>query len=232
MSSSALRKPRIPSTRGVSPNPASPPPAPHAPSTMQSSAYATGGLPAVPASQKAQNETYFASMGSANNSRPADLPPSEGGRYSGFGSGGDSSFNPSSATSSRALPTYDDLREDPAGALGRGWNLFSSALGSAGRAVNESVFSSRVGNVQPIVEPDIDDCELADPSYNPLSNEQSIRPCSRRSPRTSQPPEKRSRPPPVEEEKLSHRVCNRREKSSDEIWATTSEISEPERWSD
>ena len=100
---------------------------------MQSSAYATGGVPVVPASQKAQNETYFASMGSANNSRSTALPPSKGGRYAGFGS--DSSYNPSSATSSRALPSVEDIRQDPAAALGRGWGFMTAALG----ALNESV---------------------------------------------------------------------------------------------
>lgn len=104
---------------------------------MQSSAYATGGIPAVPASQKAQNETYFASMGSANNARSAELSPSEGGRYAGFGS--DSSYNPSSATSSRALPTLDDFNSDPAGALGRGWGFMTAAIGALSTSVNESV---------------------------------------------------------------------------------------------
>lgn len=76
-------------------------------------------------------------MGAANESRSADLPPSQGGKYAGFGSQG--SFNPNEATSSKALPSFDDLRDDPVSALGRGWGLFSSALGKVGQAVNEYV---------------------------------------------------------------------------------------------
>lgn len=37
-------------------------------------------------SDKARNETYFEKMGAENANRPEDLPPSQGGRYTGFGS--------------------------------------------------------------------------------------------------------------------------------------------------
>ena len=39
------------------------------------------GLPS-----KEQNQDYFARMGSENSSRPENLPPSQGGKYAGFGS--------------------------------------------------------------------------------------------------------------------------------------------------
>lgn len=39
---------------------------------------------------KQQNEAYFATLGNANQQRPDNLPPSQGGRYQGFGSGGPS----------------------------------------------------------------------------------------------------------------------------------------------
>ena len=35
---------------------------------------------------KEQNQDYFARMGNENSSRPDNLPPSQGGKYSGFGS--------------------------------------------------------------------------------------------------------------------------------------------------
>lgn len=35
---------------------------------------------------KQQNEAYFAKMGAANLARPEDLPPSQGGKFAGFGS--------------------------------------------------------------------------------------------------------------------------------------------------
>ncbi|BGP36320.1 ADP-ribosylation factor GTPase-activating protein gcs1 [Rhodotorula kratochvilovae] len=102
----------------------------------------TGGLPS-----KVQNEDFFSRMGAANDSRPDHLPPSQGGKYQGFGSGG--SFTPSGSAaggagganplSSRNLPGLDDLRDDPVGALGKGWGFLGAALGAVGKTVNESV---------------------------------------------------------------------------------------------
>ena len=92
--------------------------------------------------QRAANEQYFAGLGQANALRPEDLPPSQGGRYQGFGStptpppgSGDPSFN----LSSRAVPTFSDLQENPMGALSKGWSFFSSTVSGATRAVNESI---------------------------------------------------------------------------------------------
>lgn len=95
-----------------------------------------GGLPS-----KAQNEDFFARMGAANDSRPDHLPPSQGGKYGGFGSSGPGpaargggSANP---LSSRNLPGIDDLRDDPMGALNKGWGFLGAALGAVGKTVNE-----------------------------------------------------------------------------------------------
>ncbi|KAK4705808.1 hypothetical protein P7C70_g393, partial [Phenoliferia sp. Uapishka_3] len=143
---SSLRKPRALGGRGPSPVP-----------TRQSSTSTSYNQPASsspgtpggaggagnPYNQKARNEDYFANMGAANDTRSADLPPSQGGKYGGFGS--DASYNPSNATSSKALPSFDDLRDDPVSALGRGWGFFGAALSQASRAINESV-------VQPTLE--------------------------------------------------------------------------------
>ena len=48
--------------------------------------------------------------------RPDDLPPSQGGKYSGFGS---SPFEPENNES-------DGLLEDPIASLSKGWSVFSS----------------------------------------------------------------------------------------------------------
>lgn len=75
-----------------------------------------------------------------NASRPADLPPSQGGRYAGFGSTpSPSSSHPSFGLSSAAAPTLADLQSDPVAALGKGWSLFSSVVAGATRAVNSTV---------------------------------------------------------------------------------------------
>jgi ADP-ribosylation factor GTPase-activating protein 1 len=83
-------------------------------------------------------------MGSQNAQRSTDLPPSQGGRYSGFGSqqqpvsgGQNQGGGGIGALSSRALPGLDDLRDDPVGALGKGWGFLGAALGAVGKTVNE-----------------------------------------------------------------------------------------------
>lgn len=83
-------------------------------------------------------------MGNANASRPDNLPPSQGGRYAGFGSSpepqdGPSSSHPSFGLSSHAAPTLDEFQRNPLGALSKGWGLFSSAVASSAREINESV---------------------------------------------------------------------------------------------
>ncbi|KAL8284149.1 hypothetical protein RQP46_004898 [Phenoliferia psychrophenolica] len=126
---SALRKPRATGGRGPSPTPS------------RDSGYNQPASPSSPGgpggSQKSRNEDYFANMGAANDSRSAELPPSQGGKYGGFGS--DASYNPSNSTSSRALPSMDDLRDDPVSALGRGWGFLGAALTQASRSINENV---------------------------------------------------------------------------------------------
>jgi ADP-ribosylation factor GTPase-activating protein 1 len=98
------------------------------------------GTPDV--SQKNANETYFSNLGQINASRSADLPPSQGGRYQGFGNtptppiGSD---NPSWGMSSANAPTMRDFQDNPMGALSKGWSLFSSAVVGASRAVNDNV---------------------------------------------------------------------------------------------
>ncbi|GAA6038661.1 hypothetical protein JCM8097_009471 [Rhodosporidiobolus ruineniae] len=133
--SSSLRKPRgsaFGSSASSTPRSGSP-----ANSNAGGAGAAGGFMPT-----KSQNEDFFARMGAANDSRRDDLPPSQGGKYQGFGSAGSvppsggGSFNP---LSSRALPGLDDLRDDPVGALGKGWGFLGAALGAVGKTVNESV---------------------------------------------------------------------------------------------
>ncbi|KLO15913.1 ArfGap-domain-containing protein [Schizopora paradoxa] len=93
-------------------------------------------------SQKAANDAYFERLGSANNSRSADLAPSQGGRYQGFGntpSPSQGSQNPSYGLSSAAVPSFSELQENPSAALSKGWSLFSAAISGATRAVSENV---------------------------------------------------------------------------------------------
>ncbi|TPX44986.1 hypothetical protein SeMB42_g03416 [Synchytrium endobioticum] len=71
---------------------------------------------------KEQNEVYFAKMGAANAARPDDVPPSQGGKYVGFGS------QPSEPPlSSNKGPNVDDLLADPLATLSKGWSMFTAS---------------------------------------------------------------------------------------------------------
>lgn len=109
-----------------------------------SAGYNTPANASGASSQKLANESYFSKLGAANESRPDHLPPSQGGKYAGFGS--QSSGGPgysasggggSESLSSRALPSFEDIREDPVSAVSKGWGLFSAALGAVSKTVNE-----------------------------------------------------------------------------------------------
>lgn len=70
---------------------------------------------------KTQNEAYFAKMGAANADRSADLPPSQGGKFAGFGS------EPvPQRQDNGALPGVDDFQKDPMAALTKGFGWLSS----------------------------------------------------------------------------------------------------------
>lgn len=92
---------------------------------------------------KEQNEQYFAKLGSKNESRPADLPPSQGGKYQGFGS----TPLPKSANNaggSLAGFTLDAFQSDPLGTFTKGWGLFSSTVAKSVKEVNETVIQPGV----------------------------------------------------------------------------------------
>lgn len=96
---------------------------------------------------KTANEAYFANLGQANASRPADLPPSQGGRYQGFGNTPSPATHPSMGLSSAAAPSLSEFQENPVAALGKGWSLFSSAVMGATRTIQENIIQPGVEKV-------------------------------------------------------------------------------------
>ncbi|KAJ3071470.1 Zn finger-containing GTPase- Activating Protein for ARF [Podochytrium sp. JEL0797] len=76
--------------------------------------------------------SYFAQKGSENQTRSADLPPSQGGKYAGFGS----SNNAPTPSSQPA-----DLLADPLQALNLGWSMFTSTVTKASQLVTENVIN-------------------------------------------------------------------------------------------
>lgn len=107
-----------------------------------------GGAP----TKKEQNEAYFAKLGNENATRSDALPPSQGGKFTGFGGG----LPPSAAAERRSSPfggfggwggggggagggqALDDLQKDPLGTLTKGLGWFASTVGKSAKQVNES----------------------------------------------------------------------------------------------
>lgn len=97
-----------------------------------------------PKTDRERNEEFFASKGSENSARPDDLPPSQGGKYSGFGSG-------------YQAPVKEE--NDPVELLSKGWSFFSSVVSEAskvaissaetiGKKVNETVIEPTTRGVR------------------------------------------------------------------------------------
>ncbi|KAJ3516275.1 hypothetical protein NLJ89_g1227 [Agrocybe chaxingu] len=119
----------------------------HSPaSSFRSSPLAT---PSIGTDQKTANENYFAGLGKANESRPVDLPPSQGGRYTGFGSTPTPAAgqHPSYGLSSANAPTLSELQENPVAAISKGWSLFAAAVVGASKVVSENVIQPGVEKV-------------------------------------------------------------------------------------
>jgi len=90
------------------------------------------------------DDKYFANLGAANASRPADLHPSQGGKYAGFGS---APMEP--ARGDAKLPGFDDLQKDPVAALTKGFGWFTTTVGKTAKTVNDSYIAPTAAKVGP-----------------------------------------------------------------------------------
>ena len=104
------------------------------PSRTESPAPATG---LGPRTQKQQNEAFFEKMGSANASRPEGLAPSQGGKYTGFGSAPPEPSSKEQSNSEKALPGLDEFEKNPMGAITQGLGWFASSVTRQAKNVNE-----------------------------------------------------------------------------------------------
>lgn len=90
--------------------------------------------------QKEMNEDFFARKGGENASRRTDLPPSQGGKYAGFGSdpfpANDSANSSTAGQGGKAMPGVDDFQRDPVAALTKGFGWFTSTVGKGAKTVN------------------------------------------------------------------------------------------------
>ncbi|AEO66686.1 8480b4b4-092a-4713-b40c-ce380e024de4 [Thermothielavioides terrestris] len=94
---------------------------------------AGGSRTASPAPGKIKVDVdYFAKLGERNAQRPDDLPPSQGGKYSGFGNSA-----PRPQRDEQTLPGLEDLQRDPVAAISKGFGWFASTLTKTAKTVNE-----------------------------------------------------------------------------------------------
>ncbi|KAI1329719.1 ADP-ribosylation factor GTPase-activating protein GCS1 [Xylariaceae sp. FL0255] len=92
-------------------------------------AAATGGTKAK------VDDKYFARLGEENASRPDGLPPSQGGKYGGFGN------TPNPATSGNgggnSIPDFNELQRDPVAALTKGFGWFTTTVSKTAKGFND-----------------------------------------------------------------------------------------------
>lgn len=93
--------------------------------------------------QKAQNENFFASLGNKNASRSTDVPPSQGGKYVGFGSA--PIEQPKTGRSALDGLTQAD---DPLTVLSRGWGFFSKTVANTAKTVQEQYLQPGLERIQ------------------------------------------------------------------------------------
>lgn len=96
------------------------------------------------ASKKERNEAYFAKLGSDNATRSASLPPSQGGKYTGFGGG----LPVTSQQDEGKIPGIDDFQKDPVAALTKGFGWFTSTVGKGAKTVNDAYLQPTAKSVR------------------------------------------------------------------------------------
>lgn len=102
--------------------------------------------------RKELNDAFFARKGGENASRPEGLPPSQGGKYAGFGSTPVGGEGREDGSSRKALPGLEELQRDPVAAVSRGWGWFAGVVEKSAKQVNDSYI---VPTAQKIAEADL-----------------------------------------------------------------------------
>lgn len=95
------------------------------------------------------DDKYFEGLGKANASRPENLPPSQGGKYAGFGN------TAAPAKQDDGLPKLEELQKDPLAALTKGFGWFSSTVTKTASTVNKDFIQPTAKQVRlsPSLEP-------------------------------------------------------------------------------
>ncbi|EEH17686.2 hypothetical protein PABG_00249 [Paracoccidioides brasiliensis Pb03] len=99
----------------------------------------SAGAGAGAGGRKERNEAYFASLGAENSSRPENVAPSQGGKYTGFGGGMPASTRSEQQDDSgAAILPLQDFQNDPVAALTKGFGWFTTTVTKGAKTVNES----------------------------------------------------------------------------------------------
>lgn len=93
------------------------------------------------------DDRYFARLGADNASRPDSLPPSQGGKYAGFGNTPGPAAGTREGAAGQQLPGFDDLQKDPVAALTKGFGWFATTLGRTAKQVNDDYIQPTAKNV-------------------------------------------------------------------------------------
>jgi ADP-ribosylation factor GTPase-activating protein 1 len=127
----------VPGERKATSQPAAskPPPMDNSRSGTPLQGVATSGSrtqsPSRPGVKAKVDDKYFAKLGAENASRPDDVPPSQGGKYGGFGN------TPMPDKSDKqAAPNWDEMQKDPMAALSKGFGWFTSTVSKTAQTVN------------------------------------------------------------------------------------------------
>ncbi|GAO18764.1 uncharacterized protein UV8b_04925 [Ustilaginoidea virens] len=103
----------------------------HSPSRSQSPGQMGGGG-GGPGGKVRVDDRYFSRLGAENASRSEHLPPSQGGKYAGFGN------TPAPAASTQgSIPNLDELQKDPMAALSKGFGWLTSTVSKTAKTVND-----------------------------------------------------------------------------------------------
>ncbi|XBW36686.1 hypothetical protein QEN19_002261 [Hanseniaspora menglaensis] len=87
---------------------------------------------------------FLEKMGKKNSERPENLPPSKGGKYSGFGNSPMVTSDKVDSEKKGASVTLDKFQKDPIGTLTSGWGIFSKAINKTVTDVQENVIKPHV----------------------------------------------------------------------------------------
>jgi ADP-ribosylation factor GTPase-activating protein 1 len=90
--------------------------------------------PHQPGTKAKVDDKYFARLGEENASRPDSLPPSQGGKYGGFGN---TAMPTNTGGSGVGIPDLGELQKDPVAALTKGFGWFASTVTKTAKGINE-----------------------------------------------------------------------------------------------